>query len=150
MTAQNIHTSASETAGNLNQSGKRYIGIQNDVITKYHIDICDGTKCEDGDLDRTHAHIRLRRVCKWKQVNSIESTFTLCHEVGHIVNNNSRMRRAEAEYYATMWAIKEMESYGLTVPEKTLKKYQEYIDREVDRGKRRGGTGYSRMRLPGM
>ena len=58
-----------------------YTKIQNEVIKQYRVDICDGTKCEDGDWHRTHAHIRIRRVCKWKQKNSIQSTFTLFHEI---------------------------------------------------------------------
>lgn len=66
------------------------------------------------------------------------------------MNNNSKMRRAEQEYYATIWAIKEMAVYGLTVPEKTLREYQKYIDIEVERGKRRGGDRYPRMVLPGI
>lgn len=78
-----------------------YIEIQNEVIKKYRIDICDGTKCEN-DWSRTHAHPKKRRVCKWKQANSIVSTIILFHEIGHIENNNSKMRRCEEEYYATV------------------------------------------------
>ena len=44
-----------------------YKEIQNEVIKKYRIDICDGTRCKDGDWSRTHAHVKTRRVCKWKQ-----------------------------------------------------------------------------------
>ena len=120
--------------------------IQDDVIEKYKIDICDGTKCKN-DWHRTHAHIRIRRVCKWKQANSIQSTFTLFHEIGHIMTTKSWMRRAESEYYATVWAINECKKYGLCVPEKIIKVYQDYIDMEVTRGKRRGGTGYAEMLL---
>ena len=57
------------------------------------------------------------------------------------------MRRAEAEYHATIWAIKKCEEYGLTVPENIIKKYQNYIDMEVERGKRRGGSGYGDLAL---
>ena len=122
----------------------RFIDIQNEVIKKYRIDICDGTKCEDGDWDRTHAHPKKRRVCKWKQSNSVESTFTLLHEVGHIENNNSKMRRCEEEYHATIWAIEIMKQYGIAdkISDKTKKLYQDYILRELDRGVRRGGVGY--------
>lgn len=126
---------------------KRFIDIQNEVIQKYRIDICDGTKCKDGDWSRTHAHVKIRRVCKWKQANSIQSTFTLFHEIGHIETTKSSMRRAESEYYATVWALERCKEYGLTVPEKVIKDYQDYIDMEIARGKRRGGSGYGRLIL---
>ena len=48
------------------QKSQKYITIQNEVVSKYRIDICNGTKCEN-DWSRTHAHIKNRRVCKWKQ-----------------------------------------------------------------------------------
>ena len=124
-----------------------YKDIQNEVIKKYRIDICDGTRCKDGDWSRTHAHPKQRRVCKWKQANSIQSTFTLFHEVGHIVNNNSKMRRAEEEYFATVWAIEECKKYGIEIPKKIIEDYQEYIDDEIDRGVRRGGTDYGTLKL---
>ena len=122
----------------------KYIRIQNEVIKKYNIDLCDGTKCKDGDWSRTHAHIRQRRVCKWKQSNSIVSTFELFHEIGHIENNNSTMRRCEQEYYATVWAIDKLREYGILDKLSTKQKelYQNYIYRELDRGIRRGGKGY--------
>lgn len=123
-----------------------YTEIQNEVIERFRIDLCDGTKCKN-DWSRTHAHVKQRRVCKWKRRNSVQSTFTLFHEIGHIMTTKSTMRRAESEYYATLWAMEMFEEYGLTVPEKTLQDYQAYIDREVDRGKRRGGTGYAPMIL---
>ena len=124
----------------------KYIEIQNEAVSKYHIDLCDGTKCKN-DWSRTHAHVKQRRVCKWKQVNSAQSTFTLFHEVGHVMTYKSWMRRAESEYYATVWAMKECEKYGIKVPQKTVKEYQEYIDDEIDRGKRRGGEGYGNLKL---
>lgn len=121
----------------------KYTEIQNEVITKYRIDLCDGTKCKN-DWSRTHAHPKQRRVCKWKQTNSVESTFTLLHEIGHIENNNSRMRRCEEEYYATVWAIEIMKQYGIVdkISDKTKKLYQDYIYMELDRGVRRGGKCY--------
>lgn len=125
----------------------KYIQIQNEVIKKYKVDICDGTKCKD-DWSRTHAHIRPRRVCKWKQTNGIVSTFTLFHEIGHIMTTKGTMRRAESEYYATRWAIDEMAIYGLEVPQNILDRYQRYIDMEKDRGMRRGGSGYADLLLP--
>ena len=122
--------------------------IQNEVIKKYRIDICDGTKCKDGDWHRTHAHPKQRRVCKWKQANSIQSTFTLLHEIGHIETKQSWMRRAESEYHATVWALDKCAEYGLEVPEKIIKEYQDYIDDEKERGLRRGGKGYADLKLP--
>ena len=62
----------------------KYIEIQNEVVSKYHIDLCDGTKCK---------------------------------------------------------------KYGIEIPQKTIKEYQDYIKMEVDRGKRRGGEGYGNLKL---
>ena len=123
-----------------------YIWIQNRVIEEYKIDICYGDKCKN-DWHRTHAHVKLRRVCKWKQANSIQSTFTLFHEIGHIETTRSSMRRAEEEYYATVWAINKCKEYDLEIPAKVIKVYQDYIDREVERGKRRGGSNYGDLTL---
>lgn len=125
-----------------------YKEIQEEVIRKYRIDLCDGTRCDDGDWSRTHAHIRARRVCKWKQANSVRSTFTLLHEIGHIETTKSWMRRAEEEYHATVWALNECKNYGIQVPDKIITLYQDYIDREKSRGVRRGGAGYSSLKLP--
>jgi hypothetical protein len=124
-----------------------YIEIQNEVVKKYRIDLCDGTRCEDGDWDRTHAHVRQRRVCKWKQKNSVQSTFTLFHEIGHIKTKRVWMRRAESEYYATVWALEEAKKYGIEIPQKTIDVYQRYIDMEKDRGQRRGGKAYGNLQL---
>ena len=123
-----------------------YIDIQNEVIKKYCIDICDGTKCKN-DWSRTHAHVKQRRVCKLKQANSVQSTFTLLHEIGHIMTTKSGMRRAESEYYATVWALEEAKKYDIEIPQKTIEFYQKYIDMEKDRGLRRGGWGYGDLRL---
>lgn len=124
----------------------KYIDIQNAVIEKYRIDICDGSKCSN-DWRRTHAHVKQRRVCKWKQTNSLDSTFTLFHEIGHIETTQSWMRRAESEFYATVWAIEELYIRGIKTPDKILEKYQRYIDMEKDRGLRRGGKDYPIMDL---
>lgn len=123
-----------------------YTEIQNEVIRKYRIDLCDGTKCED-DWSRIHAHQRLRRVCKWKQANSYASTFTLLHEIGHIENNNAKMRRAEQEFFATAWAIDRLREYGLPIKMQTLFVYQRYILVEIARGQRRGGKAYGDLNL---
>lgn len=124
-----------------------YIEIQNDVVKKYRIDLCDGTRCEDGDWSRTHAHVKKRRICKWKQANSVQSTFALFHEIGHIETTKSGMRRAEEEYHATVWAINECKKYEIELPAKIIKEYQDYIDMEKDRGLRRGGAVYGDLRL---
>lgn len=124
----------------------KYIDIQNEVIKKYRIDLCNGTKCRN-DWSRTHAHVKIRRVCKWERRNSIQSTFTLFHEIGHIETTKSWMRRAESEYYATVWAIDQFKVYNLEVPETIIREYQEYIDEEIDRGQRRGGSGYGNLNL---
>lgn len=115
-----------------------YKEIQDHVVQKYRVDLCDGTKC-DNDWRRTHAHVKGRRVCKWKQANSVQSTFTLLHEIGHIETTKSYMRRCESEYHATVWAIERCKEYGIAVPEKEIREYQAYIDMEHDRGVRRGG-----------
>lgn len=124
-----------------------YKEIQNEVIKKYRVDLCDGTRCNDGDWSRTHAHVKMRRVCKWKQANSVQSTFTLFHEIGHIETTKSGMRRAEEEYHATVWALERCKEYGIEVPAKTIRVYQDYIDREKARGLRRGGSGYAKLKL---
>ena len=116
--------------------------IQDEIISKYRVDICDGTKCSN-DWRRTHAHVKERRVCKWNRANSIRSTFTLLHEVGHIETTTSRMRRCESEYFATVWALQRCKEYGIKVPANIVKLYQDYIDRELDRGQRRGGRHYT-------
>ena len=123
-----------------------YIEIQNDLIQRYNIDLCDGTKCKC-DWSRVHAHPKLRRVCKWKQRNSLASTITLFHEVGHIENNKGITRRAEEEYFATTWAIDRLKEYGIAFPLKELFEYQRYILVEIARGQRRGGTGYGELNL---
>lgn len=124
-----------------------YKEIQNEMIKKYRVDLCDGTRCKDGDWYRTHAHVKQRRVCKWKQKNSVQSTFELFHEIGHIETTKSGMRRAEEEYYATVWALERCKEYGIKVPEKTITEYQIYIDDEKERGLRRGGKGYADLQL---
>lgn len=54
------------------------------------------------------------------------------------------MRRCEEEYHATVWAIEKMREYGLIerIPGVIKKDYQWYIHDELDRGLRRGGSGY--------
>lgn len=124
----------------------KYTEIQNEVVKKYRIDLCDGTKCRN-DWSRMHAHVKQRRVCKWKQKNSIQATFDLFHEIGHIMTTKSGMRRCEEEYHATVWAIEECKKYGLEIPSNIIKEYQDYIDEEMARGIRRGGSGYTRLVL---
>ena len=121
----------------------RFKAIQDEIISKYRVKIDPHSKCRM----RTHAHVNERRVCKWVQKNSFESTFTLLHEAGHIETKKSSMRRSESEYYATCWALDRCREYGLQVPEKTLRVYQRYILQEVARGKRRGGSGYGELNI---
>lgn len=115
---------------------KSYLEIQQEVINQYHVIIDEHSTC----WKRIHAHVRERRICKWVSKNSVLSTFTLFHEIGHIETKTSTMRRCESEYHATEWAIAKCQEYGITVPENLLIKYQEYIYREHDRGIRRGGN----------
>ena len=122
---------------------QKFIATQNDAILKYRVHICTDSTC----WGRMHAHVRQRKICKWKPTNSIQATFDLLHEIGHIETTKSGMRRAEEEYYATVWAMDRCKEYGLDIPDKTINLYQRYIDMEVARGKRRGGTGYGDMQL---
>ena len=122
--------------------------IQDEVISKYRITIVENSKC----YSRTHIHVKQRKICKWKQASSIQSTFTLFHEIGHAENNNSKMRKCEEEYYATVWAIDKCKEYGLKIPQKIIDSYQRYIYRELERGYRRHGSNYptrEELRLEG-
>lgn len=121
----------------------RFTDIQNDVIRKYRIVIDEHSAC----WGRMHAHVRERRVCKWHPKNSVQATFDLLHEVGHVVNNKSTMRRCEEEYHATVWALERAREYGLEIPDKIIADYQRYINMELDRGKRRHGEGYAEKYL---
>lgn len=115
-----------------------YKQIQEEVIKKYNIKINTNSTC----WSRMHAHPKQRTICKWSPKNSIKATFELFHEIGHIENNNSKMRRCEQEYYATVWAIERCHEYNIEVPDNIKKLYQDYIDSELDRGLRRGGSDY--------
>ncbi len=120
-----------------------YTEIQNEIVAKYRVTLSDGTGC----WGRTHAHIKERKVCKWKRANSFSSTFTLLHEVGHIETTTAKMRRAEEEYFATAWAIDRCKEYGLKIPLSTLFRYQRYILVEKSRGIRRGAKAYPEYNL---
>lgn len=119
------------------------IEIQRDVIQRFNVDLCDGSKCDD-DWSRMHAHVKQRRVCKWKPKASIRATFDLLHEIGHIETTTGKMRRCEEEYYATAWAIDMMREYGISgkISDNIKELYQWYIFNELERGMRRGGSGY--------
>jgi hypothetical protein len=117
----------------------RFYDIQNEVIAKYGIDICDGTKCKS-DWRRTHTHVGIRRICKWISKNSVRSTFTLFHEIGHVETTKAKMRRCEAEFYATKWAISLSHEYGIEIPSSIITEYQNYIYMELERGIRRHGN----------
>lgn len=120
-----------------------YKDIQDKVVDRYRVTLDEHSCC----YGRMHAHVRERRVCKWHPKNSVRATFDLLHEVGHIETNRSGMRRAEQEYYATKWALDRAAEFGIEIPASVRAIYQAYIDREVERGKRRGGTGYRTMVL---
>lgn len=120
-----------------------YTEIQNDVIKKYRINIDENSTC----WGRMHAHVKERRVCKWHPKNSVQATFDLLHEIGHIETTKAGMRRAEEEYYATMWAIETLSEYCKDIPASIIKRYQDYINMELARGKRRGGKNYPILRL---
>lgn len=115
-----------------------YKDIQQIVIKRYRIILDEHSLC----WGRTHAHVKERRVCKWHPASSMQATFKLLHEIGHIETTTGGMRRCESEYHATQWALRRAAEFGLDVPEKIIKKYQDYIDTELDRGKRRGGSRY--------
>lgn len=118
---------------------KSFLEIQQEVIINYKIVIVKNSTC----WSRTHAHCDgSRRVCKWKQANSLVSTFTLLHEIGHIMTYTSKMRRCESEYLATIWALEQCKKYGIAVSDKIIIEYQKYIDMELQRGKKRNGTCY--------
>ena len=118
----------------------KFLDIQQDAIKRYGVTLCYGELCKD-DWQRTHVHIREKKICKWYPKNSIQSTITLLHEIGHIKTNKSTYRRCEQEYYATVWAFKEArEHYGLDIPDSVIKEYNDYVKMEHDRGVRRGGN----------
>lgn len=116
----------------------KYIELQNNLIKQYRIKLEPNSKC----YGRTHVHVKKRTICKWKQSASVKSTFTLLHEIGHCENNNSKMRRCEEEYYATQWAIDKCEELGISLDDKIIERYQDYVYRELERGLRRGGSDY--------
>ena len=113
-----------------------YQDIQQDAITRYRVIMDENSSCRR----RMHAHVKERRICKWHPKNSIQATFDLLHEIGHIETKNRSMRRCESEYAATQWALDRCKEYGINVPDSIIKRYQEYIWRELDRGIRRHGT----------
>ena len=120
-----------------------YIQAQDLTIKKYRVKIDTNSEC----WGRMHAHVNERRICKWKQKNSVQCTFELFHEIGHIETTKRSMRRAESEYFATCWAIDRFKEFGYQVPEKTMHTYQWYVLYEVARGKRRGGSNYPELHL---
>lgn len=118
---------------------EKYVNIERELVEKYRVIINRNSKCRS----RTHAHCNgTRIICKYEFANSIVSLFTLAHEIGHIMTKTSKMRRCESEYYATVWAIQELAKYNLKAPDRTIKAYQNYINRELRRGLRRGGQNY--------
>lgn len=118
----------------------KFLEIQEEIIKKYNITLCYGEHCKN-DWQRTHVHVKQKRICKWYPKNSIQSTFTLLHEIGHIMTHRSTYRRCEEEYFATVWALKvAREEYNLVIPDTIIEEYNDYIRMEHDRGVRRGGN----------
>lgn len=122
---------------------QKYIDIAQELISKYNITVDTHSKC----WGRMHAHVKQRKICKWKPKNSAVALFDLCHEIGHIETTKSSMKRAEEEYYATIWAIDRFKEYGIEIPEHVLHVYQRYILQTIARGKRRGGKTYFEMNI---
>lgn len=115
----------------------KYISIEKELIDKYKIVIV----CKSNCWSRTHAHTDgTRRICKWNKMNSINSLFTLAHEIGHIMTYKTKMRRCESEFNATVWALQELDKYNIQVPINIIDKYQRYINMEFNRGLRRGAN----------
>lgn len=120
---------------------QKYIDIERELVKNYKIVLVADSTCRS----RIHAHCDgSRRICKWNYINSVQGLFTLAHEIGHIMTYKSKMRRCESEYYATVWALKELEKYHIKVPIEIVDRYQRYIYMELDRGLKRGGTYYFR------
>lgn len=117
----------------------KFIELQLDAIEKYGVTIEENSAC----WRRMHAHVKERKICKWHPKNSIEATYDLFHEIGHIMTTKPSMRRCESEFFASQWAIDELKNeYGITVPASVVQTYQRYINMELDRGLRRGGKYY--------
>lgn len=53
--------------------------------------------------------------------------FDLLHEIGHIMTNNTKMKRCEEEFYATQWALDNSKKYGVKVSRDRLSEFQNYI-----------------------
>lgn len=111
----------------------KYLDIQKDLVKRYHINLDPDSKC----WSRMHVHVRERRVCKWRYKNSFKATFDLMHEIGHIQTSRPNLRRCEDEYLATQWALDHLDDYGLEMDINIMGIFQDYIDREYDRGVRR-------------
>lgn len=112
-----------------------YQQIQEDAIKRYRVTIDEDSKCRR----RMHAHVKERRICKWHSKSSALATFELLHEIGHVETKTRDMRRCESEFAATQWALERCKEYGVDVPDNIVKRYQDYIWRELDRGIRRNG-----------
>lgn len=120
-----------------------YTELQNEIVKSYRIKLDPNSTCRL----RTHAHHKERRICKWIPEDTMRSTFTLLHEVGHVETFKASMRRSESEWYATIWAIDRCKEYGLEIPDSILHIYQRYIILELYRGLRRHGKGYGEMNI---
>ena len=113
-----------------------YKEIQAKVIQEYKINIVENSKC----WRRMHAHCSdgSRRICKWRPAESYIALYSLLHEIGHIETWKKRMKRAEEESVATLWANQEIKKLGLKLKRKYCQQYKDYIAMTYRRGLRRG------------
>lgn len=114
---------------------RTYKQIQLDVINEYNIKIVE----DSNSRQRMHAVVKKREIHKWHPKASFRATFDLFHEIGHIMTTKTSMRRCEAEFFATKWAIEQMLRNDLEADIDTMITYQAYIYMENARGVRRGG-----------
>ncbi len=65
-------------------------------------------------------------IIQYEKANA-ESIFNLLHEIGHIKTNKPGMKRCEEEFYATEWAIKEINNLNIKLEDRVKTSYQSYI-----------------------
>ncbi len=103
------------------------MNLQTKLIRKYRD---EGIKIDTGDYPRAYCYVETKTI-KFNYDSLFEpdeeSLFDLLHEVGHIKTNTSKMKSCEREYYATVWAIKEIKKYGYMITDQRKREYQNYI-----------------------
>lgn len=107
--------------------------IQLEIMKKYQkkgIEFRFTNECHNFCFD-------LQKIIYIKTKNFFEPTtteiFDLLHEVGHIETNIPGMCHCEDEYYATVWANKELKKLGLEITEKRKGEYQNHIYKNRER-----------------